>query len=163
MSGWEVRFMEEPKTKPDIDLHNLALGELRYRWAKAWDIQPHQKISKTMLLRSLEHKIREQDVGRLPPDKQKYLDKMVAVYKRNPRCFDENIHGFKPGTKITRLWKEKPHTVIVVPDGFEYSGKTYTSLSAVASEIAGTRWNGWVFFGLKNNKPDMEVTQPDVV
>jgi hypothetical protein len=32
---------------------------------------------------------------------------------------------------------------------YEFEGRTFRSLSAVAREITGTRWNGKVFFGLK--------------
>ena len=154
MSVWKAGPMQEPQSTPDIDLNDLTLDVLRCSWAELWKQQPHQKISKRMLIRSLEYKIREQDLGGLSSDKQKYLEKMIAAYIRNPRCFDENIHGLKPGTQIIRLWKEKQHTVLVVPDGFEYNRKIYTSLSAVASTIAGCRWNGWTFFGLKNRGLD---------
>ena len=34
-------------------------------------------------------------------------------------------------------------------DDFEYQGRPYQSLSAIARAITGTRWNGLVFFGLK--------------
>ncbi len=34
-------------------------------------------------------------------------------------------------------------------DGFEWEGRPYRSLSAIARAITGTRWNGWTFFGLK--------------
>jgi Protein of unknown function (DUF2924) len=37
-------------------------------------------------------------------------------------------------------------------DGYEYRGSPYKSLSAIARAITGTRWNGWVFFGLKNQR-----------
>jgi hypothetical protein len=37
----------------------------------------------------------------------------------------------------------------VLADGFEYDGKPYKSLSAIARAITGTRWNGWLFFGLR--------------
>jgi hypothetical protein len=39
--------------------------------------------------------------------------------------------------------------VAVLADGFAWNGKTYPSLSKVAFEIAGTRWNGPKFFGLR--------------
>jgi hypothetical protein len=39
--------------------------------------------------------------------------------------------------------------VTVLPDGFEYQSRRYRSLSAIAREVTGTRWNGLVFFGLK--------------
>jgi hypothetical protein len=44
------------------------------------------------------------------------------------------------------------HTVTVLPDGFEFEGRPYRSLSAIARAITGTRWNGWIFFGLKSQR-----------
>jgi hypothetical protein len=41
------------------------------------------------------------------------------------------------------------HVVTVLADGFEYEGRPYRSLSAIARAITGTRWNGWTFFGLR--------------
>lgn len=35
------------------------------------------------------------------------------------------------------------------PRRFEYEGRPYKSLSAIARAITGTRWNGWLFFGLR--------------
>ena len=35
-------------------------------------------------------------------------------------------------------------------EDFEYQGRPYKSLSAVARAITGTQWNGLVFFGLKS-------------
>jgi hypothetical protein len=54
------------------------------------------------------------------------------------------------GTRLIREWQGIEHCVTVLLDGYEYGGRTYKSLSAVARCISGTRWNGWVFFGLKN-------------
>lgn len=36
-----------------------------------------------------------------------------------------------------------------VPARYEYQGRPYQSLSAIARAITGTRWNGWMFFGLR--------------
>jgi hypothetical protein len=41
--------------------------------------------------------------------------------------------------------------VTVRADDFEYMGRPYKSLSSVAREITGTKWNGLVFFGLKRH------------
>ena len=49
-------------------------------------------------------------------------------------------------------WKGVEHCVTVRDHDYEYQGRPYKSLSAVASAITGTRWNGWVFFGLKNQR-----------
>jgi len=51
-----------------------------------------------------------------------------------------------------REWQGVEHVVTVRGDGFEYQGRPFTSLSAVARQITGTRWNGWTFFGLKNGR-----------
>jgi Protein of unknown function (DUF2924) len=55
------------------------------------------------------------------------------------------------GTKLIREWEGVEHCVTVRVDDFEYLGRPYKSLSSVASEITGTKWNGWVFFGLKSH------------
>ncbi len=53
------------------------------------------------------------------------------------------------GTRLLREWQGVPHEVIVQLDHFEYAGRRYPSLSAVARAITGTQWNGWTFFGLR--------------
>lgn len=138
---------------------NLSLPELRQMWAQTWGIQPHPKIGRSMLIKSLEYKSREQAMGGLPPDLQQRLKTLVAAYKRNPRYFDEDVHGLKLGTRLVKTWKETRHTVLVVKNGFEYENRIYTSLSEVAFVITGSRWNGWVFFGLKkhNRKTEAEA------
>ncbi len=41
----------------------------------------------------------------------------------------------------------------VLLDGFDWQGRRYQSLSAVARAITGTHWNGPLFFGLRSGKP----------
>ena len=53
-----------------------------------------------------------------------------------------------PGTLLTRSYKGRTLQVEVLGDGFAFEGERYKSLSAVASAITGTRWNGFLFFGL---------------
>jgi hypothetical protein len=54
------------------------------------------------------------------------------------------------GTRLIREWQGVEHCVTVRDDDFEYEGRPYKSLSSIARTITGTRWNGWVFFGLKS-------------
>jgi hypothetical protein len=56
------------------------------------------------------------------------------------------------GTRLVREWRGVEHVVTVTADGFEWCGRPYRSLSAIARAITGTRWNGWVFFGLRNRR-----------
>jgi hypothetical protein len=53
----------------------------------------------------------------------------------------------RPGTVLTRRFREQTFTVQVLEKGFHYEGSVYRSLSAVARQISGTQWNGFPFFG----------------
>ena len=54
-----------------------------------------------------------------------------------------------PGSLIVKKYKERTLVVKVLDNGFEYEGRRFTSLSTIAAEITGTRWNGFAFFGLE--------------
>jgi hypothetical protein len=51
-----------------------------------------------------------------------------------------------PGTVLEREYKGQAIIVKVCEDGFNYNGQRYRSLSAIAKEITGTKWNGYLFF-----------------
>ena len=53
-----------------------------------------------------------------------------------------------PGTVLTRNFQGKTVTVQVLEEGFRYQDCVYRSLSAIARQISGTQWNGFLFFGL---------------
>jgi hypothetical protein len=53
-----------------------------------------------------------------------------------------------PGTILRRQWKGRTILVEVLKDGFQHEGQHYSSLTAIAVAISGTRWNGMAFFGL---------------
>lgn len=53
-----------------------------------------------------------------------------------------------PGTVITKEYKNAKYQVKVLEKGFEYNGKIHKTLSAIAKEITGAHWNGYLFFNL---------------
>lgn len=55
-----------------------------------------------------------------------------------------------PGARLLRQWQGQTHHVTVLAQGFEYSGQTYRSLTAIARQITGTAWSGPLFFGLRS-------------
>ena len=57
-----------------------------------------------------------------------------------------------PGTVLTRPYKGATVQVKVLMDAFQYEGKTYPSLSAVAKAVTGSHANGFLFFGLVKEK-----------
>ncbi|MBX3560960.1 MAG: DUF2924 domain-containing protein [Sphingomonas sp.] len=56
-----------------------------------------------------------------------------------------------PGARLTRMWQGRKIEVIVEDAGFRWEERLYPSLSALATAIAGTRWNGPRFFGLRGS------------
>jgi hypothetical protein len=81
---------------------------------------------------------------RIQPTKA-FLRSASALAGRDPRLP-------AAGTVLLRRFKETSVEVKVLDEGFEYEGRRYQSLSAIASEVAGTRWNGFLFFGLTGEK-----------
>jgi hypothetical protein len=65
---------------------------------------------------------------------------------QNRRQYDSRLP--LPGTLLRRTWKGRSILVEVLAKGFRYENRTYSSLSAIAVAITGTRWNGLAFFGL---------------
>ncbi len=126
-------------------MHELSINELRRQWAEAWGRQPHLRVGRVMLERSLAYKLQEG----VSPKQQIRLNKLIKEYKRNPACFAGRAGALKPGTRLVRTYNGKKHSVLVKADGFEYQGQVYSSLSKIANDITGSRWNGWLFFGLK--------------
>jgi hypothetical protein len=57
-----------------------------------------------------------------------------------------------PGALLTRRLGDRQIVVKVLKDGFEYETRQYRSLSAIAREVTGTRWNGLLFFGLAERR-----------
>ncbi len=53
-----------------------------------------------------------------------------------------------PGTLLAREYKGQDIVVKALDTGFEYDGRRYKSLSAIAKEVTGTKWNGFLFFGI---------------
>jgi len=58
----------------------------------------------------------------------------------------------RPGSVIIRPYRGLRLTVTVLDRAFEWNGQNYSSLSALASAITGTHWNGRLFFGLSRRK-----------
>jgi len=54
-----------------------------------------------------------------------------------------------PGTRLERDLNGKPIKVLVTEEGVEWNGKTWGSLSMIATTATGTNWNGYIFFGLQ--------------
>ena len=101
--------------------------------------------------RGLAYRIQELAYGGLSEETLERLEAIADELegKTARRC---RLRANRPiaGTRLIREWKGVEHCVTVRTDDFEYQGRPYKSLSAIAKLITGTQWNGLVFFGLKN-------------
>jgi Protein of unknown function (DUF2924) len=69
--------------------------------------------------------------------------------ERNGEAQDRDPRLPPVGTALERIYHGQVLRVTILPNGFEFDGKQYASLSAIAHRVTGTRWNGFHFFGLK--------------
>jgi hypothetical protein len=143
----------QPLTYQDLTIttiENFPTADLRKYWSAAWGVEAHQEMSRILLIKSLLYKIREAQGQGLTTDQQAKLDALVKAYKKNRQEGVSRENNLKSGTQLIREWQGKRHIVTVKDGLYEYNNKKYKSLSAVSFDITGTRWNGWVFFGIKN-------------
>lgn len=134
-------------------LKAMSVKELKAEWQTLFDA-PAPNNSRTFLENRLAYRIQELTHG--GPDKQTrrlldlLADEVEGTLTRKAQIADPRNPVV--GTKLIREWDGVAHTVTVLKDGFEWDGKRYKSLSAVARSITGTRWNGYRFFGLRERK-----------
>jgi len=130
-------------------MHDLSRQELTSKWEDAWGKKAPPKLGRKMMLLSLQFRQWESDTSGLNHKDQKRLDKLISSYKSNPNYFEKGKQtSLTVGTRIIKTYKGKKHIVTVLEKGFDYEGQTYSSLSKLAFEITGTKWNGRVFFNL---------------
>jgi hypothetical protein len=127
---------------------------LKALWRDLFASEP-PPYNRRFLESRLGYRIQELAYGGLKPETVERLDALadeigrpgrVQKGKRTPK--DRPVAG----TRLIREWKGVEHSVTVHDDFYEYQGRRYESLSVIARFITGTRWNGWVFFGLKNQR-----------
>jgi hypothetical protein len=130
----------------------MPVAGLKARWRDLFDTEP-PPFNRRFLESRLAYRIQELAYGGLKPETVERLAALAERIDGKPTGRTRSAHD-RPiaGTRLVREWKGIEHTVTVRDDGFEYQGRPYKTLSAVARLITGTRWNGWIFFGLKNQR-----------
>lgn len=128
---------------------SLPLKKLWLLWDHYFSYRPTNP-NREYLESRLAYKIQEAAYGGLSEDTRQRLVNIGRRYSNiQQRQTSQDIY-LAPGTVLMREWDKRPHHVTVTAEGtFEYEGKYFKSLSAVARHISGTRWSGPVFFGLK--------------
>jgi hypothetical protein len=140
----------DPAIEAEMDrLPTSPIADLRKRYRELFRAEPPKAFGPDLLRRSIAHRIQEKTYGGLPPSTRRLLDQLVKAAMAKPNGRLQLPRRIKPGSELVRTWKRKTYRVMVMADGFAYDGKRFTSLSEIATEITGTRWNGLRFFGLR--------------
>ena len=134
-------------------LKTTPTSDLKKQWRELFDSEP-PPFNRRYLESRLAYRIQELAYGRLKPETIRRLEALGEELDGGDRKKSRIRADLKPivGTRLIREWQGVEHIVTVTTNGFEWQGRPYQSLSAIARAITGTRWNGWVFFGLKNHR-----------
>ncbi|MCK1616595.1 DUF2924 domain-containing protein [Bradyrhizobium sp. 159] len=143
--------MTDPILAQLAALRGASAPVLKARWRELFDTEP-PAYNRRFLESRLAYRIQELAYGGLSRDTTERLKAMAKQYAGQKPADRKIRPPLRPvtGTKLIREWKGVEHCVTVRHDDFEYLGSPYKSLSSVARQITGTKWNGWIFFGLKN-------------
>ena len=109
------------------------------------------RSSRELLASALAWQLQERKFGGLSAATKRKLRALTRAHQRKTRSPQSPGASTKlrPGTVISKQWRGAQHVVTVLADGYQHQGTVYGSLSRVAREITGTRWNGPAFFGLR--------------
>jgi hypothetical protein len=130
------------------ELPHLSMSDLWSLWDRYFPRRPEYP-NRTHIESRLAYKLQEEAFGGLAPKTQQRLEAIGAQQSRIKRRAQPRDFHFAPGTVLSRQWAERDHRVTVTPDGlFDYEGKRFKSLTAVARQITGAHWSGPLFFGL---------------
>ena len=129
-------------------LPDLGLDELRARWKTLFGHPAPKSLRRNFLARAVAYQMVEAFGGLSETTKRRLREISAAVRRGDGDAADIGSQT-RPGTQMIRQCRDKTHTVTAPSDGFEWDGRAYRSLSAVAKAITGTNWNGFAFFGIK--------------
>lgn len=116
-------------------------SELKSHWLELFDKPAPKQISSPMMRRILANAYQLSELGGLTAREERSL--MAALKPKTTKT-----PRYQPGTKLLREWQGVAHEVTVLEAGYEWNGRTWRSLSAVAKAITGAHWSGPRFFGL---------------
>jgi hypothetical protein len=133
-------------------LKTMTRTELDDKWRDLYGYEP-PRFRRVFLERRLAYRIQELFYGGLEPSVKKKLEEIASEAEgKKPKIRVEVNGKILSGTRFVREWNGKIYETIVRDDGFEYNGQMYRSLSAIATAITGTQWNGRKWWGLPGKK-----------
>lgn len=148
-----------PRSQADIEnrletLHGLQLDGARWAWRETMGRPAPANLSRGFLIRYLAYQLQAKAFGDLDRRHRDMLSKLAQGDMSVVAASVGRGMNLQLGTVLVREYRGELHQVTVTENGFAWRGKTFPSLSGVASAITGVNWNGYAFFGLKQKIKD---------
>ena len=156
--------MEESILGQILTLKEMSAKELQKKYEEVFNGKKPTSNNRGYLWKKIAYRIQEIHYGGISQEAQVKVSQLMKEYdpvnnkairperpmqeKPKPAIKARDRRLPIPGTVITKEYKGNTFQVKVLAKGFEYNGRVYKSLTAIAKEITGAHWNGFLFFNL---------------
>jgi hypothetical protein len=156
--------MQENILTEVMSLKDAFLEELKKKYSELFEGKPAPSNNKTYLWKKIAYRLQELEYGGLSTEAQGKIQELIQKYdpvnnkamrpEGDPENKPKKLNLSRdkrlpiPGTVIIKEYKGIKLEVKVLESGFEYHNKAYKSLTAIAKEVTGAHWNGYLFFNL---------------
>lgn len=148
-----MKGMQQTVLETLARIGRMGTDELRDQWRALYGTEPPTSYAKAQLVRRLGWRVQELRFGGLSDRARQRLrkiadgDDLAGGKKRPPK--PRKRPTLAAGTRLVRQWRGVEHVVTAMADGgFEWDGRRYRTLSAVAKAMTGQHVSGPRFFGL---------------
>ena len=124
------------------NLETATLEDLRLTWTKLFGREPAACMREGLMRSAIAYRLQAQVYGDVRLGQ--------ALVREGADGDDSTASETSTGVRLIRTWQGELHEVQGVGERFVYRGQSYKSLSAIARQITGTRWNGLTFFGVRD-------------
>ena len=149
--------MTRKKTQPEPEtisaqlraLETMPLPELRALWQSYFNSPAPSQYHRGSLARRVGYHMQVAAYGGLSKTAQMKLKRLG----KNPEMQSPSRYAIPTGTRVVKEWPGREIVVLVEGERqFRFEGRSYKSLSAIASELVGCRQSGNKFFGLTKKR-----------
>ena len=156
--------MQENLLAKIMNLKDAPLEDLKKKYSELFEDKPAPSNNKTYLWKKIAYKLQELEYGGLSSEAQGKIQELIQKYDtvNNKAMRPEGAYQDQPkksnhkrdkrlpipGTVITKEYKGIKLQVKILESGFEYNSKVYKTLTAIAKDVTGAHWNGYLFFNL---------------
>jgi len=152
--------MAETNLTQIMELKEKSLDELKAKYEELFPGEKAPSNNKVFLWRKIAYRIQELEQGGITAETQGKIQQLIQQFDPvnnkalrpdappESKAKKRDLRLPIPGTVLIKEYKGIKLEVKVTESGFEYNNKAYKSLTAIAKEVTGAHWNGYLFFGL---------------